>query len=170
MATYSAKVSSGVIATKVDSIVGTNDTRVSVQLPDGSAPLEFTSGTGAGAINKMGYGSISLAAAATTVALDAVSSTITNWVGDTAFTKIKELYIYNAATAGTTKPVTVGAAASVAFVGPMGGTTPTQAIDAATALHWTSTEANGWSCSTNKNLKLDPGANTVTVYIVIAGN
>ena len=170
MATYSAKVSSGVIATKVDSIVGTNDTRVSVQLPDGSAPLEFTSGTGAGAINKMGYGSISLAATTATIALDAVASTVTNWVGDSAFTKVKELYIYNAATAGTTKPVTVGAAASVAFVGPMGGTTPTQAIDAATALHWTSTEANGWSCSTNKNLKLDPGANTVTVYIVIAGN
>ncbi len=170
MATYSARISSGVVATKVDSVVGTNDTRITVQLPDGSAPLEFTNGTGASAISKLGYGSISLASTSATIALDAIASTVTNWVGDNSFTKIKELYIYNSATAGTTKPLVVGDAASVAFVGPMGGTTPTQTVDAGTALHWTSTEANGWSCATNKNLKLNSAAATVVAYIVAAGN
>lgn len=166
MASVTGSVSAVASFTRTDTLTtGATDQQKAV-LPANSAPMEFTSGTGISQVNKLWVRTVSLSAS-TPVTLDLTA--LTGGVGDTSFAAIKSITFINHETAGGGKDVTVGAAASTPFTGPLGGTTPTIDVQAGTSLPWVNPEAAGWACGTNKNLKLDPGANAITLSLVIAG-
>lgn len=170
-ATYSLKVGKTVTPSIVNTVVTTDDDPRRAKIPATDPVYEFATGTGAGQINKLGWGTLSLAVS-TPVTLDLTAiSGMTTWTGDTAFAKVKYLKIINGATAGGTKPLIVGVAASNAFNGQMGGTTPTETVEAGCELEWENKEAGGWTVdSTHKNVKVNPGANAIVLTIIIAGN
>lgn len=140
--------------------------------------IAYGNGTAAGMIDLL-YGKVlSLAGSATT--LDLTSLTDLNGAAIN-FARVRELIIVNqAVTAAFT--VTVGAAASNAWsTGPLGTSTSTSILQPSVGqtvglsmLRWsdpftTGATTGGYVDSTHKALKLDPGANTISVAIIIAG-
>ena len=107
---------------------------------------------------------LSLAGSATTLDL----TSLTGPRGTETFATIVGLYVYNlTTTAGYA--VTVGNAASNAWTGPLGGTTPTLTVPAGSRLVLENNDTAWTVDGTHKSLKLDPGANTVSVRVVILG-
>lgn len=69
-----------------------------------------------------------------------------------------------------TKIATLGAAAANPWTGPLGGTTPTLTLPPGGILALRNPTAAGWVVDgTHKNWKVDPGADTFTVLLALAG-
>lgn len=82
--------------------------------------------------------------------------------------KVKALFIVNVLTVAA-EDLVVGAAASTPFLGPLGGTTPTQRCEADSYLAWVN-RVDGWSTSGANNLKIaNAGAASNEYRIVIVG-
>lgn len=125
-------------------------------------------GTGANQLDDFWSADFSLAATSTTYDLTA----LTGPRGTVAFTKVKGILIYvSTATDGHT--LLVGNAATNAWFAPFSGATVTHEVMAGGAWFTNSHLAqttNPWTVnSTNKNLKLDAGANTIAGTIIIWG-
>lgn len=163
-----AKVSHTVSVVKTSTVLDTNDVRLTGTHPADAAPIEFADGTGIGQCTKIGFGYVDLAGSAATIDLTAVSG-MTAWQGDTAFAAIKVLKVFNNEATSTSETLAVGDAASVPFDGPLSGTDPKYTVYPGCPMIWMNRSAAGWDCSTNKNLKLDPGANSFRAYVLIAG-
>lgn len=172
-------VSGNVVLTAQFNEVITSGVITQLNLPANiSQNFTYTNGTAAGMVDYIYAKSLSLAGSATT--LDLTSLTDLNG-GSVNFARVRELVIVNlATTAGYT--VTVGAAGSNAWsTGPLGTSTSTSILmpsvgqtTALSTLRWsdpfsTGASTGGYVDSTHKNLKLDPGANTISVYVLIAG-
>ncbi len=167
-AQFTETITSGVIST--------------LQLPANiNQNITYTNGTAAGMVDYIYAKTLSLAGSATT--LDLQSLTDLNG-GAIVFTRIRELLIVNlAVTAAYT--VTVGAASATQWTtGPLGTTTATSILQP--SVGQTAPATNGsmmrysdpWSVgastgayvdASHKSLKLDPGANTISVYVLLVG-
>ena len=121
-------------------------------------------------LSKAGYaknGAVALVLASSTpqtIGLQALGS-VTNNAGDTSFATIYEVIVINLGT----HPVTLGAAASHPFLGPLGGTSPTFTVAAGAQVRWHNPA--GWTVTggSNDQLKCDPGSNAATLGIAIGG-
>ena len=163
-AAFSQTVSSGVI--------GSYSVPANLQLSQ-----QFANGTGSGQVDLCYAAKLSLAGSATTLDL----TSITDVSGATVnFARVRLIVVQNlATTAGYT--VTVGAAATNAWTGFLGTTTSTLVLQpnvGATANQslWlaidsfsTGASTGAYVDSTHKSLKLDPGANTISVNVLILG-
>ena len=142
--------------------------------------LQYTygNGTSAGNVDLIYAKSLSLAAAATT--LDLTSLTDLNG-GAVNFARIREMQIVNLATTAA-YTLTIGAAASNQWTtGPLGTATATAILQPSVGqttgscmLHWcdpftTGASTGGYVDSTHKLLKLDPGSNTLSCYVLLVG-
>lgn len=135
------------------------------RMPSGWTPTTFTNGTGAGAANKAHYGVLTLSGSATTVDLTSMSFGI----GDASLSKVKGMLIQNLTTT-TSYKVTVGNAASAVFqFMNISATTTTVEVQPGCAFLYFDTTANGTTTTSHNNLKLDPGANTVSVFLAVWG-
>jgi len=158
-----------------DATSGTGiDGLVQIAAPANNSGTTFANGTGSLQITKRAAGSLNINATSVTINSAGINSAqFTSFVGDTAFSAIKAIYIENTTAANSNKPITFGNAAANSFQGPLssgatlavpaGGTTGLPVM-LATA------EANGWSTSTTFNIKLDAGSNNTTGNLVILGN
>lgn len=134
--------------------------------PGNLASYAFDNGSGAGQANK--YGAKSAAITDGSSATLDLNTALTDGLGNTvALAAIKVLRIRNTS---TTVSLTVGAAASTPFLGPMGGTAPTQTIPPGGELLWVNSTAGGWDCSSGvaDNLKLLNGGGAALTYILEA--
>lgn len=129
--------------------------------------ITYTAGTAANQINKTAYLRLSLAGAAQTVDF----STIICTDGSVGFSNIRELIGYNLATTST-HVATIGNAASNPFAPWASAGTVTEIVQAGGRfLKEKPIGTTGFTVdSSNKNLKVDPGANTFTFDLLIAGN
>lgn len=157
---FTQVVSSGVVTTQ----------NLAVSVPQN---LTYANGTGAGQVDLIYAKQLSLAGSATTLDLTALTDLSGASIN---FARVRELIIQNLATTST-YTVTVGAAASNAWTGILGTTTSTLIIppSAGNGLFrfsdYSSTGASTGAVvsGTSKSLKLDPGANTISINIVILG-
>lgn len=137
----------------------------------------FSNGTGSGAVDLCYAKQLSLAGSATTLDLTSLADLSGATV---SFARVRLIIIQNlATTAGYT--VTVGAAASNQWTGFLGtatstvvlqpnvGATAAQSIFMGLDLYSTGATTGAYVDSTHKSLKLDPGANTISVNILIVG-
>jgi hypothetical protein len=142
----------------------------SVTIPSGFATVDFANGTSAKQVS-VKWADTRTLAVSTPVTLDLTSLTgTTTNTGAATFAKVKILSITNNETQGSGKTLTVGAAASNPFLGPLGGTAPTFAVEAGTTVTLYSVSTAAWTTSSASNLKLDPGANSISTTTVIVGN
>ena len=113
-----------------------------------SEPLALSQGTGASQADLMYAGTRTLAAGANET-LD-LTSGLTDLFGNAlVFAKCRGIYVKNKS---ATLDLTIGAAASNAFTGPLGGTTPTMTIKAGD--NWGQPCKTGWTVDgTHKSLK-----------------
>lgn len=163
-AAFNQIVSSGVVSTQnIPASLGINWTP--------------TSGTGTGAVDLCYAKQLSLAGSATTLDL----TSVTDLSGaSVSFARVRLIVVQNlATTAGYT--VTIGAAASNQWTGFLGTTTSTLVLQpnvgattnhsafVATDIYSTGSSTGAYVDSTHKSLKLDPGANTISVNVFILG-
>jgi hypothetical protein len=135
------------------------------RMPSGWTPSSYTIGTGASSANKCHYGLISLAGSATTIDLTAMAFGF----GDASIAKVKGLLIQNLTTTSGYK-VTVGNAASTQFQwAGLSAATTTVEVNEGCALMYFNKTANGDTTTSKNSLKLDPGANTVSVFLAVWG-
>lgn len=161
--TVSATVTQGVNLTRTyQDYPGGSTTRVQQSDP-GLQGLSFSAAT-TPAATKAWSKAMQLAATPTTLDLTSLDGSY----GDTSFSKVFVLSVANL-TSTSGYIVTVGAAASQAFTGPLGGTAPTIAVAPSMTQTLATTATAGWTTSSKNNLKLDPGANTVNVVVSIIG-
>lgn len=163
-ASFNQTVSSGVISTQ--------------SLPAAlTFNCSFSNGTGTGAVDLCYAKQLILAGSATTLDLTSLADLSGATV---SFARVRLLMIQNlATTAGYT--VTVGAAASNQFTGFLGTTTSTvilqpnvgatsnQSVHTFLDPYSTGASTGAYVDSTHKSLKLDPGANTISVNVLILG-
>jgi hypothetical protein len=106
-------------------------------------------------------------AASTPISVDLtdIDATSTSSAGDDTFAKAFDIQLINPGT----QDVIVGAAASHAFLGPLGGTTPTITVAAGSVEHIQSVA--GWTIAsgTNSILKFDPGGSAAQIAVAIGG-
>ena len=142
----------------------------------GQVALQITGGTGINQCNEMWSSTLSLAAATTTLDLTNLTGIGSRVV---TFSAIKVLYIVNNDSVAA-HSVAVGNGASTPWYAPFSASTHTHTIpggaSGATATSGgtpfliTNLTAAGWAVDGSHNLlMLDPGANTVSVTILIAG-
>lgn len=98
-----------------------------------------------------------------TTDLTNISGTATLSAGDNSYATVNQLIFVNPGA----QDVTVGAAASAPFLGPLGGTTPTFKVPAGGTEVWNSPA--GWTTSSANNLKFDPGSANATLYVSVGG-
>lgn len=130
--------------------------------------LTLANGTGSSQADRVFSDQRTLTASATET-LDLTS--LTGPLGDSiSFAKVKAIMIK--AAAGNTNNVVVGAAASNAFVGPFGGTTPTLSIPPGGSILLLA-PVSGWAVANGStdNLKIanSAGSTSVTYDITIIG-
>lgn len=150
------------------------------QLPASITSLvNYTNGTGAGQINLCYAKALTLNATPTTLDLTSITALDGSTVN---FARVRELFVLNLNSTGG-QIVTVGSSGGVgsafsAFQGASGTTfihpAITSSVASATMLRWSDPSNVGASSgavtgASNKNVKLDPGANSVTVQVVILG-
>jgi hypothetical protein len=136
------------------------------QLNLGQSPVSITDGSGDNQFLKLASGVLTLAIS-TPQELDLTA--ITGALGTVAFSTVKFLRIYNRNTTAANK-VTVGGAASNAFLPGLGGTTPTYDVHAGGVDTKFRPLGAGWTVdSTHKALKFDPGSAAQVIEYVIAG-
>lgn len=137
---------------------------IALTVPANSAPTVWTSGTGANQVNKVWSDTRTLAASAKTYDLAAEAAASTN-TGAASFSAVKILAITN----NGTNALTLFNAASTSFQGPLSAAA-TYTLNGGETLLLVNGTAGGWVCSTNKSLKIDPGANSVSVTLTVLGN
>lgn len=139
---------------------------IAVRLPQGGV-VAYTHGTGAAQVNAMHVNQVSLVAS-TPQSPDLTA--LTGGQGDTSFSKIKVFALFNNEAAGTGKSVIIGNGTNP-FVGPFGAGTHTLTVPAGCGVVIYTKENAGWPVTggTGDILKLDPGANNVSVTLVLAG-
>jgi hypothetical protein len=164
-----ASITPGVTVADLNTIGSGQKIQTTIKLPDGYAPITFANGAAAGQVTIKWADTRSYAAAPVTYDLTALTAAASN-TGAASFGKIKIIAIYNNEAANSGKDLIVGGGATLPFTGPLAGTTPTYTIKAGCAWVHFDLSLLGLDCSTNKNLKLDPGANTVSASVVFAGN
>lgn len=148
--------------------VGLNNL-ASYQVPTNVSVSSFyANGAGAGAIQKVAVQGATLTSTSVTIDLTAIPCTD----GSTGFANIRELTIFNDATATGTilKYDLTGTTPFAAF---LEGTLTTVKVDIAAGGRFSVSNYNdtaGWACGTNKNLKLDSGSSTIAYRLIIAGN
>lgn len=136
--------------------------------------INYTTGTGAGQVDLLYAKQLSLAASATTLDL----TSLTDLSGASInMARVRFIWIFNlATTAGYT--ITVGNAASNPFTGFLSSTGTAVCYPGSSSsygrLIFEDPQSVGGSVGavtggSNKNLKLDPGSNTVSCYVVIGG-
>jgi hypothetical protein len=142
-------------------------TSISIRLPQGGV-VNYTHGTGAAQVNATHVNQISLV---TSTPQTPDLTGLTGGQGDTSFSKIKVFALFNNEAAGSGKKVIVGNGTN-AFVGPFGAAAHTIAVEAGCGLVMWTKETAGWAVANGSTdgLKLDPGANNVSVTLVLAGN
>lgn len=134
-----------------------------------SLTTQYKNGTGAGSVDLIYAKQLTLAATPTTLDL----SSLTDLAGGSVnFARIREMAIQVVDTA-TTHIVTLGDAASNAF-SAFWGATGTDIVFAGSIRYFTDPTSVGAGVgaivdSTHKNFKMDPGANTVVINILIVG-
>ena len=168
-----ASLSGSVTITASPTYSGTNSVSTPTVSPQISQTITFTNGTGSNQGNLLYYNQRTVTGAAETIDL----TTLTDVYGTTlSWAKVKAIILINTATtAGYI--LTVGAAASNAWVGgstanagPLVDTTDKVVIGSGGVMYFSS-PVDGFSVSgTSKNLKVDPGANTITYTLAILGN
>lgn len=165
-----ASTVAGITVTSTTSISTGVGTSATIKLPDSYTPTTFANGTGARQVTVKWADTRTYSATPTTLDLSSLAAASTN-TGAAAFTSVKAIKITNNATAAGFDLI-VGAAASNAFTGFLGGTTPTVTIQPGCSFLIDSSTAAGWAVSGAgaRNLKLDPGANAVGATIVLIGN
>lgn len=164
LADVTASVLPGVTISDVSNTTGFQIAK-QVKFPSSYAPIAFANGTGAGQVDAMWADTRTYSATSTTLDLTTLAAAATN-TGAASFSNIKILAIYNN---DSTNTLTVGAAASTPFAGPLGGTSPTITIQPGGCAMFVNKNADGWACSTNKSLKIDPGPNNISATVVLAG-
>jgi hypothetical protein len=169
-ANVTASVTPGVTVQSTTTLATGSIVSFTSKLPNGYTPIAFANGTGAGQVS-VAWSDTRTYAASTPVTLDltALASAATN-TGAANFAKVKVLYIANNEAIGSGHNVIVGAAASTAFTGPLGGTTPTFTIEPGCVFMAFAQSSTAWTTTSANNLKIDPGANNCSVTIVVAGN
>lgn len=137
----------------------------------------FTNGTGTGAVDLCYAKQLSLAGTATTLDLTSLADLGGSTV---SFARVRLFVVQNLATTAA-YTVTVGAAASNQWTGFLGTTTSTVVLQpnvGATANqslllfldpYSTGATTGAYVDGTHKSLKLDPGANTISVNVLILG-
>lgn len=163
-ANFTEVVTSGVIST--------------LQLPATiNQTISYGNGTSTGNVDYIYAKQLSLAGSATT--LDLTSLTDLNG-GSVNFARVREVIIVNLATTagytltigpGVSNPWTTGpiAASSTVVLQPSVGQTTGSATFRASD-PWSVGATTGWYVdSTHKTLKLDPGSNTLSCYVVLVG-
>lgn len=136
----------------------------------GMITRSYGNGTGAGAIDLLHCKSYSLAAAATTIDLTALADLESV---NQNYARVREFYIRNT----SAYPLFVGNAAATQWAvaqGPIVSATATFCVLPGGTFQWSDYSTVGASLgayvdSTHKSLKFDPGANTVTFDLIIAG-
>lgn len=132
-----------------------------------TAPVGYSAGTGSKQIDKIAYQALSFTGAVQTIDL----STIVCTDGSAGFSKVRFVRIYNDAT-NAAHTLVVGNAASNPLAPWFSATTVTETVEPNGC--FTKDKplgTTGWTVdSTNKNLKLDPGANTFTGRLFVGGN
>lgn len=134
----------------------------------GEAPAySYANGTIALGVDQL-YAKILTLVASTPQTLDL--TTLTDpWGGTVNFARVRSIVLKNTGAA----PVTVGAAATNAWVGPLGTTTSTLVIPAGAIVCLddpNSLSTAGWVVSgTSKSFKVDPGASAGTLEVIFAG-
>lgn len=139
--------------------------------------LTFANGTGTGAVDLCYAKQLSLAGTATTLDLTSLADLSGATVN---FARVRLFMVQNlATTAGHT--VTVGSAASNQWTGYLGTTTSTvvlqpnvgatsnQSVFTFLDPYSTGAATGAYVDGTHKSLKLDPGANTISVNVLILG-
>lgn len=166
-ATVTGSVSAGVSFNAITTATTGATSTISVRLPSGLAPINYTSGTGAFQVNKLWFGTFSLASTTTTLDLTALSG----GYGDTSFSAVKVFTVIDHETTAS-KKITVGNAASNQFVpGGLSSGTVTWDVDGGATSTFMCATAAGWTVdSSHKSVKFDSGSNTVSFSVVIAGN
>lgn len=138
---------------------------VSLQISGASATTTYSNGTAASQVSRAYYFTGSAAATPTTIVL----STIVCTDGGVGFTHVREILIYNdSSTDGQT--LTVGGG-TTPFTPDLAGTSPTMTVQAGTSKRYVSKPlgTTGHAVSTNINLRIDPGASTITFRVLILG-
>ncbi len=142
----------------------------------GGVALQIAGGTGVNQCNEMWCSTLSLAASPTTLNLLSLTGIGSRTV---TFSAVKVLYIVNNDSVST-HSVAVGNGASTPWYAPFdastdivtlpGGASGATATSGGTPLLLCNLTAAGWTVDSGHGLlMLDPGANTVSVTILIAG-
>jgi hypothetical protein len=141
---------------------------------DYAIPAEITNlttnygnGTGALQFDLLYNKKLTLSAAAQTLDLSAVTDAAGGAIN---FARIREFILYNP----SAFPVTIGAAAATQWVGMLGTTTSTLTIPAGGRHYFSDPSSVGGGVGavvtgSSKSLKLDPGANTLVLTLIMAG-
>ena len=153
-----------VINNITDLTVGTVTDLNSVNLDDA-----LTDGVGLNMSDRVWYSRRTVTAAAETLDLTALTRTVQGNTVTTNFAKIKGLLIHNRNTTAA-KKLTIGAAATNAWTAWSSVATSTILIQPDGQLHLWAPDLAAWAVSgTTKNLKIDPGADTIEYTIAILG-
>jgi hypothetical protein len=137
--------------------------QASLVMEQQKAPTSFAQGTGAGQASQL-YASDgrSLATGANeTLDLTNLTDPLGNAIN---FTRVMAIEIV--ANAANTTTLTVGAAASNPFLGPLGGTAPTVALKAGERMLFAASASSGWSTSSANNLKVSNAAGATATYSI----
>lgn len=159
-----AQLSAGFNQTVTSGVITSQTIPASIALT-----TQYQNGTGAGAVDLIYARQLTLAATPTTLDL----TTLTDLSGAAAsFARVREFAVQVVDTT-TTHVVTLGNAASNAWA-PIWGATGTNLVAAGSIYHVTDPTSVGSGVgyvvgASSKNLKIDPGSNTVVVNILIVG-
>ena len=164
---------SGTVTVSIDALE-TSTTNTAAQSPGArdnfntSVEMSWTDGSGADQANKQWSKRATLTATSVTHDLTALTGTF----GTVTFTKIKLLVLVNESTTDGAF-LTLGNAASTQWAAPFGGSTQTLKVGPGQALVLGSLKAQStgaWTVdASNKSLKIDAGAATITYKLVLIG-
>jgi hypothetical protein len=128
---------------------------------------QYSNGTGALQFDLLYNKKITLSAAAQTLDLTAVTDAAGGAIN---FARVREFILYNP----SSFPVTIGAAAATQWIGMLGTVTSTLTIPAGGSHMFADPTSVGGGVGavvtgSSKSLKLDPGANTLVLTLIMAG-
>lgn len=127
--------------------------------------IALTNGTGANQVNEF-FDDVRTLTASSNETLNLNDGSLKDSFGASVVaTAIKLIHIKNTS---TTQTLTVGGATNP-FLGPMGGTTPTQTIPPGQSLTWPNFTATGWAISggVNDSLKIANSSGASAIYKII---
>lgn len=174
MANVSGNIQATIAATQVVSTGVVTNQNLPASI---TQALNYSSGTGAGQVNLCYAKRLTLSASATTLDLTSLADLSGTSV---SFSRVRELIVMNNASTGG-YVCSVGSPAGSAFSGfqttsaiTLVHAAITSSVATQTMLRWSDPSNVGASSgavtgASNKNVKLDPGANSFTVDVIILG-